>query len=98
MSWLTMDERCEALFASEIQRSDVSNPEVVAEVISRTVGRIGLAGCAGKMAQEFGDHPEVAAERMRWVRQLADESSATRGERRTSRSCRPADGWARRAA
>jgi hypothetical protein len=22
------------------------------------------------MAQEFGDHPEVAAERMHWVRQL----------------------------
>jgi hypothetical protein len=23
------------------------------------------------MAQEFGDHPDVAAERMRWARQLA---------------------------
>jgi hypothetical protein len=25
----------------------------------------------GRMAQEFGDPPEAAAERMRWVRQLA---------------------------
>jgi len=23
------------------------------------------------MAQEFGDHPDAAAERMRWARQLA---------------------------
>jgi hypothetical protein len=43
----------------------------VAETISRTVRRIGLDGCVSRMAQEFGDHPEAAAERMRWVRQLA---------------------------
>jgi hypothetical protein len=29
------------------------------------------------MAQEFGDHPEAAAERMRWVRQLASGASAS---------------------
>jgi hypothetical protein len=28
------------------------------------------------MAQEFGDHPQAAAERMRWVRQLAAEAAA----------------------
>jgi hypothetical protein len=33
--------------------------------------RLGTRGCAEKMAQEFGDHPDVAAERMRWARQLA---------------------------
>jgi hypothetical protein len=65
------DVRCEALFASELQRSDELTPEAVAETISRTVRRIGIAGCVSKMAQEFGDHPEAAAERMRWVRQLA---------------------------
>ena len=27
-------------------------------------------GCTGRMAQEFGDHPEAAAERMRWVRSM----------------------------
>jgi hypothetical protein len=27
------------------------------------------------MAQEFGDHPQAAAERMRWVRQLAAEAT-----------------------
>jgi hypothetical protein len=29
------------------------------------------SGCAGRMAQEFGDHPDAAASRMRRVRQLA---------------------------
>jgi hypothetical protein len=27
------------------------------------------------MAQEFGDHPEAALDRMRWIRQLIGESS-----------------------
>lgn len=64
------DVRCEALFASELQQSDALTPDEVAEVISRTVRRIGIVGCVSRMAQEFGDHPETAAERMRWVRQV----------------------------
>ncbi len=31
----------------------------------------GAAGCAGRVAQEFGDHPESAAVRMRWARAAA---------------------------
>jgi hypothetical protein len=42
----------------------------VAEAIRATVARFGAGGCATRMAQEFGDHPEAAAERMRWVRSL----------------------------
>ena len=64
------DARCEALFASGLQRSDAPTPETLAEVISRTVRQFGLAGCLSRMAQEFGDHPEAAMDRMRWVRQL----------------------------
>jgi hypothetical protein len=67
------DARCEALFASGLQRSDAPTPEMAAEAIGRTVRRLGIRGCASRMAQEFGDHPEAAAERMRWVRQLASE-------------------------
>ncbi len=67
------DTRCEALFASGLQRSDTPTAEAVAEAISRTVRQFGLRGCVSRMAQEFGDHPEVAADRMRWVRQLADQ-------------------------
>ncbi|HYZ57779.1 MAG TPA: hypothetical protein VE733_30350, partial [Streptosporangiaceae bacterium] len=29
--------------------------------------------CASHMAQEFGDHPETAAHRMRWVRQVTGD-------------------------
>jgi hypothetical protein len=37
------------------------------------VRRFGIAGCAIRMAQEFGDHPEAAASRMRWIRQLVGQ-------------------------
>jgi len=68
--------RCEALFASALQRSDTPAPDVVAEAITRTVRQFGTRGCACRMAQEFGDHPEAAAERMRWVRQLITQIPA----------------------
>ncbi len=64
------DARCEALFASGLPRKDIPTAEAVAEAISRAVRQYGISGCAARMAQEFGDHPEVAVDRMRWVRQL----------------------------
>ena len=68
------DVRCVALFVSGLQRSDATAADAVAEVISRTVQQFGIRGCAGRMAQEFGDHPEAARDRMRWVRQLVSEA------------------------
>jgi hypothetical protein len=65
------DAWCEALFASGLQPSDATTAEAVAQAITIAVRLFGADGCAGRMAQEFGDHPEVAAERMRWVRRLA---------------------------
>ena len=44
---------------------------MVARTINRMVRQFGTAGCTGRMAQEFGEHPDMAARRMRWVRQLA---------------------------
>jgi len=79
------DARCEALFASWLQRSDSPTAERVAEAISRAVRQFGTRGCAGQMAQEFGDHPEAAADRMRWVRQLAaPEHRVYRTDRRSA--------------
>ena len=72
------DAWCEALFASALQRSDAPAAESVAAAISRAVRRFGTRGCVSQMAQEFGDHPQAAAERMRWVRQLAAEAAARR--------------------
>ena len=54
---------------------------MVATAISRAIQQFGIGGCAGRMAQEFGDHPDAAATRMRWVRQLiAQRPAAQRQE------------------
>jgi hypothetical protein len=65
------DARCEALFASTLQPSDTPTADMIAQAITRTVQQLGTRGCAGQMAQEFGEHPDLAAERMRWARRLA---------------------------
>jgi len=64
------DARCAALFASALQRSDTLTAEAVEAAIISAVSRLGPEGCAGEVAQEFGDHPETACERMRWARDL----------------------------
>jgi hypothetical protein len=64
---------CEALFASPLQPSDALTAEAVAGALGSTVRRLGPAGCASHMAQEFGDHPVEATHRMCWVRQLASD-------------------------
>jgi hypothetical protein len=63
------DARC-ALFASVLQQSDLLSMDVVAAAISAAVEHFGLEGCLNLMAQEFGDHPDTASERMQWVSQL----------------------------
>jgi hypothetical protein len=72
------DARCEALFASGLRQSDTPTAAELAEIISASVRRYGVRGCAGLMAREFGDDPEAAASRMRWVRQLVAEVSVAR--------------------
>ena len=64
----------EALFASALQPSDAPTAEAVAQAIGSAVRQFGIDGCAGRMAQEFGDHPEAAVERMRWACRLAAET------------------------
>ena len=68
---------CPALFSSGLQPSDAPTADMVATAISRAVQQFGIGGCAGRMAQEFGDHPDEAAKRMRWVRQLIAQGPAT---------------------
>jgi hypothetical protein len=69
------DARCAALFASGLQRSDATSCEAVAEAVSGAIRQFGVRGCAGQMAREFGDHPEAAMDRMRWIRRLVAETS-----------------------
>ena len=71
-----LDEaRCEALFASGLQPSDAPTVSMVAAAITRAVRQFGTGGCAGRMAQEFGDHPDAAARRMQWVLQLVQAAA-----------------------
>jgi hypothetical protein len=75
MTGLNMnDERCEALFASALQRSDLPTAEVVADAITEALGTLGSGGCACRMAEEYGNNPEAASERMRWARQVLGEA------------------------
>jgi hypothetical protein len=69
-----------ALFASGLQRSDAPTATMAAEAITATVRRFGIHGCVSRMAQEFGDHPDAAAERMRWICQLAAFAGAMADE------------------
>jgi hypothetical protein len=65
-----------ALFASGLQRSDAPTAAMAAEAITATVRRFGIHGCLSRMAQEFGDHPDAAATRMRWICQLTAQMPA----------------------
>jgi hypothetical protein len=68
---LNSDARGEALFASALEPSDAPTPAMISAAIARAVRQFGIGGCAAIMAQEFGDRPDVAASRMRWVRRLS---------------------------
>jgi len=82
VTWLDLaGARCAALFCSGLQPSDAPTAGMVATAISRAVKQFGVGGCAGRMAQEFGDHPDTAASRMRWVRQLITQEAATQRQR-----------------
>jgi hypothetical protein len=70
--------RRQALFSSGRQPSDAPTAGMAATAISRAVQQPGTGGCAGQMAQEFGDHPHAAARPMRRVRQLTAQQPATR--------------------
>ena len=67
----------DALFASVLQRSDNPSGGQVRKAIAAAVRAYGGLGCVQRVAQEFGDHPEVAADRMRWARAVADELFAS---------------------
>ena len=60
--------RADALFASVLQRSDEPSAAQVAQAIAAAVATFGIRGCAARVAQAYGEHPETAALRMRWAR------------------------------
>jgi hypothetical protein len=77
----TSTTRADALFASPLQRSDKPSPAQVHRAIAAALAVFGIQGCAARVAQAYGDHPETAVLRMRWARAtVAGTSGAVRAQ------------------
>jgi len=59
--------QADAVFVSRLQRCDEPSAAQVRQAIAAAIRMFGCSGCAGRVAQEFGDHPETAVIRMRWA-------------------------------
>jgi len=68
--------RADAVFVSGLQRRDEPSAGQVRQAVSAAIRAFGCPGCAGRVAQEFGDHPETAVIRMRWARSVVREAFA----------------------
>lgn len=92
--------RADALFASALQQSDEPTAAQVDQAVTAAIRTHGTRGCAARVAQEYGEHPETAATRMRWARATVTGAlSATRpqaarcpvpGQRPARGTCRAA--------
>jgi len=60
--------RADALFASALQRSDEPCAAQIHQAIAAAVRAFGTRGCAARVAEAYGEHPETAVPRMRWAR------------------------------
>jgi len=63
----------DAVFVSGLQRRDELSARQVRQAAGAAIRAFGCSGCAGRVAQEFGDHPETAMTRMCWARAVARE-------------------------
>jgi hypothetical protein len=70
--------RADALFASMLQRSDQPTVAQVHGAIAAALAAFGIQGCAARVAQAYGEHPETAVQRMRWARATVARPSVTR--------------------
>jgi hypothetical protein len=66
----------DAVFGSGLQRRDEPSAGQVRQAVVPAIRAFGCSRCAGRVTQEFGDHPETAVVRMRWARGLAREAFA----------------------
>jgi hypothetical protein len=82
--------RADALFVSALQRSEEPSAAQVQQAIAAAIRAFGARGCAARVAQEYGEHPETAVPRMRWVRAVMDGHRAGQVDRAVKRSKPPA--------
>ena len=77
MPYLSTDAfQADAVFASGLQRGDEPSAGQVRQAVAAAIRAFGYCGCAERVAQEFGDHPETAVIRMRWARAVTREAFA----------------------
>lgn len=69
--------RAEALFASTLQMSQGPVDADVRAAVTSTLRRIGVQGCVACVATEFGDHPDIAPNRMKWALRMIRHAYAT---------------------
>jgi hypothetical protein len=75
---VTRTVQAQALFASYLQPSEHATPTELARAIRDSLrGHHGAAGCAAAVATEYGDHPDMAAARMRWALAVVTAATAT---------------------
>src|SRR5208282_1848265 len=66
--------QADAVFVSGLQGRDEPSAGQVRQAVAAAIRAFGRSGCAGRVAQEFGDHPDTAVIRMRWARGVAREA------------------------
>ncbi len=59
--------RAEALFVSDVQRSDQLSSDQLRAAVLHIVRRYGSRHLAALVAAEFGEHPDTAQGRMSWA-------------------------------
>ena len=64
--------QADALFASALQLSDGPSATQIRQAIAAAIRIFGARGCAARVAQAYGEHPETAVARMRWARAVVD--------------------------
>ncbi|GIJ73086.1 hypothetical protein Voc01_080030 [Virgisporangium ochraceum] len=82
--------RAEALFTSQLPTGSRPSLALLETAIRVAVRAHGVRGCAGRVATEYGDHPELAMPRMRWARDVVEQVYLAH----RSRPVRPTGGWA----
>jgi hypothetical protein len=94
MAYLSISAvRADAVFVSGLQRRDELSAGQVRQAVAAAVRAFGCSGCAGRVAQEFGDHPETAVIRMRWARRVAREAFADPAPEQGPAAGADAGGW-----
>jgi hypothetical protein len=57
----------EALFVSSLDRRETYSDAAIRRAVIEALRRNGVRECVAQVAQEYGEHPDTAAARMKWA-------------------------------